>query len=510
MNQQCNRRKFLSLTAKSALSLALLGGLRGATEARNARSRKMNVLFIAVDDLRPTLGCYGERVVQSPNIDKLAARGMVFTRTYCQYAVCAGSRNSLLTGRRPDTIGIYDLSTNFRTALPDVVTLPQQFKENGYHVEGMGKIYHTFHGNYDDERSWSVPSWPEEMRGPMPQQATLREQTPQNKARRNGPPTGAPRVAASQLFDTKLSNHAIERLIALKANGNKPFFLAVGFLKPHLPFIAPKRYWDLYEEAQFKLEDTKDLPKYAPPYAGNNLGELRSYAGVPQKEPMPDELARHLIHGYYACVSYVDAQIGRVLDSLDQLGLRENTIVILWGDHGWHLGDHGLWAKHTAYERATHSTMIVSAPGMKAVGQKCNALTEFVDIYPSLCELASVPKTPGLEGTSFVPLMNDPQQPWKKAAFSQWPRKIPNHGIRMGHSIRTDRYRLTEWTVADEPDYSVVELYDYKIDPQETVNIAALPENARLVADLKAQLHAGWQAALPPLELAGGFRKTLI
>jgi len=383
--------------------------------AQNAAKRKMNVLFIAVDDLRPTLGCYDAPVVQSPNIDKLAARGIVFTRTYCQYAICAGSRNSLLTGRRPDTIGIWNLSTNFRTKLPDVVTLPQQFKKNGYHVEGMGKIFHTSNCNHDDEQSWSVALWPATERGALREKA--RQECFAKKPRLPQPPTGAP-SATKQLFDIKLTNHTMKRLSALKVDGNKPFFLAVGFLKPHLPFIAPKRYWNLYDPTQFKLEDRKDLPTYTPPYAANNAAELQSYAGVPQKGPIPDQLARHLIHGYYACISYIDAQIGRILDKLNQLGLRESTIVILWGDHGWHLGDHGMWSKLTTYERATHSTLIISAPGMRAVGQKCNALTEFVDIYPSLCELAGLPKTNGLEGTSFVPLMNNPKRAWKKAAFS--------------------------------------------------------------------------------------------
>ncbi|WNN88794.1 sulfatase [Gloeocapsopsis dulcis] len=502
MNQQWNRRKFLSLATTSAVSSVLLDGLR---EPLNAATRKMNVLFISIDDLRPTLGCYGDPIVQSPNIDKLAARGMVFTRTYCQYAMSAVSRNSILTGRRPDTLDIYDFTTNFRTKLPNVVTLPQQFKRNGYHTEGMGKIFHTHHCNYDDVRSWSVPSWPPESRGPLTpkelQECLGNEKSPQTALKtaqelsvaRNRPPvTGAP-ANDRGLKQTTIANHAIERLSALKA-ANKPFFLAVG-IGVHLPFIQPKQYWDLYNPAQFKLEDTKNLPMFAPYYAGNNASELRSYSGVPKTGPIPDELVRQITHAYYARVSYADAQIGRVLNKLDQLGLREQTIVILWSDHGFHLGDHGLWAKHTNYEQATRSPMIVSVPGMKVVGQKCNALTELVDIYPSLCELASIPKPNGLEGTSFAPLLNNPKRPWKKGAFSQYRRK--RMGL-MGRSLRTARYRLTEWTNENNSNTSVIELYDYQTDPQETINIAGLQGNTQLVANLKSQLRAGWRAALPP------------
>lgn len=502
MNQQWNRRKFLSLTATSALSVGLLDRF---TETLNAATPKKNVLFISVDDLRPILGCYGDPIVQSPNIDSLAARGMVFTRTYCQYAMSAVSRASILTGRRPETVGIYDFTTNFRTTLPNVVTLPQQFKMNGYHTEGMGKIFHTHHCNYDDVRSWSVPSWPLDRRGPLTpeelrqclakhnnsEQASAIDTSQEVFVASNRPSTGAPATDQGRR-QTLTANHAIERLDVLKVQ-NKPFFLAVG-IGTHLPFIQPKSYWDLYNPAQFKLEMPRDLPKFAPFYAGNNAAELRSYSDVPKTGPIPDELARHLIHGYYARITYADAQIGRVLNKLDQLGLREQTIVVLWSDHGFHLGDHGLWAKHTNYEKATRSTMIVSVPGMAARGQKCDALTELVDIYPSLCELAGIPKTDGLEGTSFAPLLLNPGRTWKKGAFSQYQRKV--QGL-MGRSLRTARYRLTEWVNENNPGTSVIELYDYQADPQETINIAGLPGNTQLVANLKAQLRAGWKAAVP-------------
>ena len=463
-----------------------------ASRGPGAGGPRRNVLFIVVDDLRPMLGCFGDQTVLSPNIDKLAARGTVFARTYCQQAVCAPSRNSVMTGLRPDSIGIYDLGTFFRTKVPNAVTLPQQFRLHGYHSEGMSKIYHVGHGNYDDKESWSVPSWrPGGGTVPIAPAAPKPTTTPAPRPAASQAPTGAPEVADNALSDGKTADHAIERLQALK---DQPFFLAVGFLKPHLPFIAPKKYWDLYDPAKFELPKVRDLPEGAPRYAGNNAGELRTYAGVPKTGPISDDDARRLIHGYHACVSYTDAQIGRVLDELDRLHLRDNTIVVLWGDHGWHLGDHGMWAKHTDYEYATHSALIVSAPGQKAPGKRTEAITEFVDIYPTLCDLCDVPRPTAqtLEGLSFAPLLDDPTRPWKQAAYSQWPKKIPDQGEGMGHSVRTQRYRLTEWTVPGT-DFSELELYDYELDPEETKNLAKLPEHANTVAELKSLLHAARQ-----------------
>lgn len=469
-----------------------------------AQQQRLNVLMIAVDDLKPALGCYGDRAAVTPNIDRLARRGLVFDRAYCMQAVCSPSRNALLTGRRPDTIGIYDLSTHFRKTLGDVVTLPQQFRLNGYHTEGMGKIYHTGHGNYDDVRSWSIPSWPPSMRGPVPGEKpaapddgprTRDPAQPQGSRQQRGPSYAIRDVPDNALFDGRLADHAVERLRVLKRN-DRPFFMAVGFIKPHLPFVAPRKYWDLHDPEKLPRAAVTALPEGAPRFTGSGSGELRQYDGTPTRGPIPDDLAQNLVHGYYACVSYMDAQVGRILDELDRQGLRENTIVALWGDHGWHLGDHGLWCKHTNFEEAAHSPLIVSAPGMAAAGRHTKALTEFVDIYPTLCELAGVPLSQGLEGISAAPLLKDPDRPWKKAAFHQYPRNIPRQGPGMGHSIRTDRYRLTEWTVSGK-DFSAVELYDYQSDPEERTNLAARPEHAELVRELKARLRAGWKEALP-------------
>lgn len=457
---------------------------------------KLNVLFIAVDDLRPELGCYGNRLIKSPNIDQLAARGLVFTRAYCQQAVCSPSRTSLLTGRRPDTTKVYDLVKHFRKELPDVVTLPQFFKLNGYHSQGIGKIYH---GTLDDPASWSVPHWrpSQPIYGPengktLPKRRKARASGKKDEEFR-GPAWQSPDVADNALTDGALADRAVELLRELK---DKPFFLGVGFIKPHLPFVAPKKYWDLYAEKEIPLAVNPFAPTNCPKYALTDWGELRSYANIPRSGPLDEAQTRDMIHGYYACVSYMDAQLGRVLAELDRLKLRDRTIVILWGDHGWQLGEHGMWCKHTNFEEATRAPLIISVPGQKNTGRKSDALVEFVDIYPTLAELCGLPKPEGVEGFSFKPLLDDPRRPWKSAAFSQYPRAIPEQGRGMGHSMRTDRYRLTEWAVAGK-EYRGYELYDYQTDPQGNDNVAQKPEYADRLKELTAQLHAGWQAALP-------------
>ncbi|MBE0540779.1 MAG: sulfatase [Verrucomicrobia bacterium] len=482
------------------ITLLTLGLLVG-TVSLNAAD-KLNVLFIAVDDLRPELGCYGTPVVKSPNIDRLAARGLLFNRAYCQQALCSPSRTSLLTGRRPDTTKVYNLQKHFRTELPDVVTLPQFFKQHGYHSLGMGKIYH---GALDDAPSWSVPHWksggpnygPE---GEKMYRDRVAETKKQGKTARwredgiKGPPWESPSVPDNALADGKTADHAVAMLREYRA---KPFFLAVGFVRPHLPFVAPKKYWDLYSENDFTLAPNPFPPKDVPEYAMYHWGELRGYIGMPAEGPLTDEQARKMIHGYYACVSFVDAQVGRLLDELDRLKLREKTIVILWGDHGWQLGEHGLWCKHTNFEEATRSPMIISVPGQRNAGSRTEALVEFVDIYPSLAELCGLSLPEGLEGTSFKPLLDDPQRPWKKAAFSQYPRPIPDQGRGMGHTLRTERYRFTEWTVPGK-DFREYELYDYQTDPQGNRNLANQPDYAAKVKELAELMRGGWRAALPP------------
>ncbi|MBU0608851.1 MAG: sulfatase [Armatimonadetes bacterium] len=492
-----NRREFLKLSLAGGAGLLLGSSLLRAQDG----ARKRNVLFIAVDDLRPTIGCYGAPVIQTPNLDRLAARGTVFNRAYCQQAVCSPSRTSLLTGRRPDTTQVFDLETHFRKTIPDVVTLPEQFKAHGWHTEGISKI---FHGGLDDTQSWSVPHWTPKSKQYQTEasdelmkrlraeaQAAGVDLKDWRKAPR-GPAVEAPDVPDNALADGLSCDHALEALGRLKGQA---FFLAVGFLKPHLPFVAPKRYWDLYDRASLKLADNPFAPQDAPQYALSNWGELRAYHGMPREGAVTDDQARELIHGYYAAASYTDAQIGRLLDELQRLGLQDDTIVIVWGDHGWQLGEHGMWCKHTNYETSVWSPLIISVPGQTPA--KCDALVEFVDIYPSLCELCDVPRPQGLEGCSFAPLVRDSRRPWKTAAFSQYPRGIRGQGPAMGYSMRTDRYRFTEWR-ARKTDFREYELYDHQVDPTENVNIAPRAENAELVKRLAAQLQTGWQGALPP------------
>ncbi len=474
-----------------------------------ATSPKWNVLLVAVDDLRPELGSYGAAHVRSPNLDRLAREGIVFRRAYCQPAVCSPSRTSLLTGARPDTTRVYDLETHFRTTMGDgVVTLPQLFKNHGWFVQGMGKLYH---GNLDDPASWSVPwsspklshstyALPENRAIVERKRAETRERArtgqPPRRAREYGPAWECADVPDSTYHDGALADMAIEALRAIAQQGG-PFWLGVGFIRPHLPFVAPKRYWDLYDREAIALAPNPFPPHGAPLYAVPPGGELRSYDGIPEDRQLPDDLARTLKHGYYAAVSYMDAQFGRVLDELERLGLRSQTIVIVWGDHGWKLGEHAAWCKHTNVELDTRAPLIVSVPGMRHAGRATDALVEFVDIYPTLADLCGLPLPAHLEGTSFRPVLEDPDRPWKRAVFSQYPRNHEGRR-RMGYSMRTDRYRFTMWVDRQNPErVDAIELYDHATDPQENENLAHRPDMASLIRELTAQLRAGWTAARP-------------
>jgi arylsulfatase A-like enzyme len=304
-----------------------------------------------------------------------------------------------------------------------------------------------------------------------------------------GPAFEAGDVPDNGYADGANTDHAIKELNRLK---DKPFFLAMGFYKPHLPFTAPKKYWDMYKRQDIQLADNPFIPKNAPSYAATDWGELRAYSGIPKKGPCSDDLARELIHGYYACVSYTDAMIGRLLDELDRLKLREKTVVILWGDHGWKLGEHAGWCKHTNFELDTHVPMILSVPGMKTAGQRTWALTEYVDMYPTLCEACGLTIPGHLEGVSMMPLVDDPGRQWKKAAFSQYPR-----GQVMGYTMRTKRFRYTEWQNRKTKEVMARELYDHDTDPKENVNAVDQPEYKQDVEQLSLMLNQGWRAAVP-------------
>ncbi|MBN8731163.1 MAG: sulfatase [Acidobacteria bacterium] len=462
----------------------------GGALAQGAQARRPNVLMIAVDDLRPSLGCYGNPGIRSPNLDRLAASGMRFDHAYCQQAVCAPSRASLLSGTRPDTTRIYDLQTPLRKNLPDVLTLPQFFRQNGYETVALGKIYHH---TQDDPEGWSVKPWvpPGNWTGKAAylDPASLRAME-ERDARLSagmragmGPAFERPDVADDDYPDGKTATRAISELRRLK---DRPFFLATGFYKPHLPFNAPKKYWDLYDPGQFPAVTQPDWPAGSPEVARSDWGELRSFAGMPATGPVSPELARQLMHGYAACVSFMDAQVGRVLAELESLGLAGNTIVVLWGDHGWKLNDYGAWCKHTNFEIDTHAPLLLRAPGRKLGGRSTPALVEFVDIYPTLAELCGFQAPPHCEGLSMVPLLDKPGRRWKEAAFSQYPR-----GAVMGYTLRSGRWRYTEWLDRARSSVKERELYDHSNGPLATRNLAAERAHAGEVSRLSALLDQG-------------------
>lgn len=475
--------------------LAPQGRCDGPPAAADSRP---NVLFIAVDDLRPELGCYGDTHVHSPHIDALAASGLRFDRAYCQQAVCNPSRTSLLTGLRPDTNGIVGNHAHFRDNIPDVVTLPQHFKNNGYHAAAIGKIYHglfpdgasiTTWDTMGDPQSWSEPAvrfgpryyYTEE--GIAAAKQVFEEiykpvdPGPDDWTRKLvfGPATESPDVPDDTLYDGQVASAAVAKLKQLK-DSDQPFFLAVGFIKPHSPYIAPKRYFDLYDDVA--LPDHTDFPFDAPSFAGHRSGELRRYTDQPNKGPISSDNQRRIRHAYYACISYIDAQIGRVLRELDRTGLSGNTIVVLFGDHGYHLGEQGLWGKTTNFELDTRVPLIVRTPSMQAAGQATSSLVELVDLYPTLADLTDLPIGPHLEGTSFAHILNDPTHITKTAAFSQFPRP----GGLMGYSLRTPTHRLTQWVRRSTGEIHRSELYDYQNGFIETVNLAA--EQPNLVRQL--------------------------
>jgi arylsulfatase A-like enzyme len=446
------------------------------------RRSKPNVLFLVVDDLRPQLGCYGRRQMLTPHIDALADRGLLFQRAYCQVPVCGATRASLLTGVRPTRERFVTFSAWADEDLPGALTLPQHFWQHGYFAHACGKVFH--HQEDTAERSWSDEVW----HCRQAQGSWRNYVLPENVARDQsdgfrGPPFERADVPDNAYRDGQIADHAVAELERLSRD-RRPFFLAVGFLKPHLPFNAPASYWDLYPHDDVPLADNPWRPAGAPDEAIHDWGELRAYFDVPKKGPVSDEMARNLVHGYYAATSYTDAQVGRVLDQLDRLGLRKDTVVVLWGDHGWQLGEHGLWCKHCNFQTSLNAPLIVSAPDVRG-GRQSAVLVEFVDVFPTLCELAGLPVPEHLEGTSFAPLLGDPARPWKRAVFSRY------FG---GDSVRTDRYLYTEWT-DDAGQRTARMLYDHQADPNENVNIAERPDLADTVAGLARLLRAGWREA---------------
>jgi len=464
-----------------------------------AENSRLNVLFVAFDDLRPDLACYGDPVAITPNFDRLASQGTLFNRAYCQLAVCGPSRLSLITGLRPDTIKVWDLKTHFRETLPHLVTLPQYFKNHGYHSQSIGKILHG-----SGVSMYDPPSWSEDPLYDYGRPHHWRYASPENLAVEAHKRTATEgEDVPDNTFVDGLVCVAAEEALDRFAESQQPFFLGVGFRKPHLPFVAPKRYWDFYDRNEIPERPSASHPEGAPEYATRTWNEIEGYTDIAkQLDQISEEKIRELRHGYYACISYVDALLGRLLDKLEENDLANNTVVCLWGDHGFHLGEQGLWTKANNYELSARVPLIISAPSQKTKGAKSNALVELVDLYPTIAELCGLTIPEGLEGASMKPLLNNSEIPWKTAAFSQYPRdyteiKHDRHGDVMGYAVRTDRFRYVEWRDWKSGDILERELYDHATDPHEMINRAGLEEMAIALARHHEILNAGWRGALP-------------
>jgi iduronate 2-sulfatase len=483
---------------RNKLGLVFLFGLLlfGGPIRISPAAPRPNVLFIVVDDLRTALGSYGDATAITPNIDRLAASSLLFTHAYAQQAVCNPSRQSFLSGRRPDSIRVWNLTSHFRQTAPDVISLPEHFKRHGYVTQGIGKIYHD-PAEMQDAPSWSLPATFNVV-AKKEDYLLPENQAPPDKPGRKMAATEAADAPDEAYPDGKVAAAAAAALGELKTRG-QPFFLAVGFRKPHLPFSAPKKYWDLYDRAKIPEPSRETPPKNAPEIALHNWPELRGYSDIAKQGSLTREKAMELRHGYYAGVSYTDAQVGMVIDELDRLKLSENTIVVLFSDHGFHLGDSGLWCKDTVYEATTRTPLLLSAPrggSQRRVGGRTDALVELIDIYPTLAELCGLPLPPRLDGRSLVPLLRNPKRPWKTAAYSQFPRPwTPSSRQppqRMGYAVRTDRFRYVEWRDFKTSELLARELYDYSTGATETVNLASDPAYVDQMNALSSELKKGF------------------
>ena len=443
------RRKFLSSTIKTGAAIFSTGLL---PQLSVKGIGNYNVLFMIIDDLRPMLGCYGVSEMHTPKIDSFSRRGTLFNRAYCQYPLCNPSRASILTGLRPATIGIDNNDLDYKQTVPNAVDMMQHFMKHGYTTHTIGKVKHYSGG------------W------------------------RGGPSWLSLNVSDDELSDGETARKTSGLLFEMK---DQQFFLVVGFDKPHTPFYAPQKYYDLYDPNPFKLPLTRSYPTHSPSKAHSNLYPFqRAFTDIPTDGPISDEKTLELIRAYAACTSYMDAQVGRVLQQLDDLSLTHNTVVVICGDHGFHLGEHGTWRKNLLYEISVRSPLLMSVPGQQPC--QTDALVELVDIFPTLCHVCDIPIPTELEGVSLMPVIDDPTQPIKNAAFS--------HLTRTGaksDSIRTDRYRYTEW---GSRALFGRELYDYQTDPHETINVVDLPENAELVDELSQRLRAGWKEEMSNLQ----------
>jgi len=504
-------------------SILFLSVISNVVIAQKKQANKPNILFIAVDDLKPILGCYGNTLVKTPNIDRLAKIATVFNSNYCQQAVCGPTRASIMTGKRPDYTEIWNLTTQMRDVNPDILTLPQYLISQGYTTSGIGKIYHPSSAiDGVDPVSWSIPylkseekDFPANLGEPAngqyqlaatkalmtPEMIKERKQRNKELAQENDENPKSIKGPSTECIDVPdyAYNDGVNALIAQKqiitlSKQKKPFFMAVGFSKPHLPFVAPKKYWDMYQRDEMPISPFQEHAKNSPLIAYHQSGELRNYPDITEfttlladslRIGLKLEKQKELVHGYYAAVSYMDAQVGILLNTLESLGTLDNTIIVLWGDHGWHLGDHDLWHKHTVFEQATKAPLIIAAPGIK--GGKTNSQSEFVDVFPTICNLAGLPIPNQLDGKSLKPLMLNNKASVKEYSISQYPRKLKKEeaaslgykkGNLMGYTLRTGRYRYTIWMndftskqVFEPSKVYATELYDYEMNPLEKVNV---------------------------------------
>ncbi|MEM0896140.1 MAG: sulfatase [Verrucomicrobiota bacterium] len=446
------------------LIIGILGSCIFGTHAAEADSPRPNVLFIAVDDLRMNLGCYGDSIAVTPNLDQLAARSVRFDRAYCQFASCNASRASVLTGQRPDSISVYRLSTNYRETAPDAITLPQHFREHGYHTESIGKILHNYGASLDNDRAWTVPARLDKLSHfkdyalleNSAQKATVAEAAPLDEEK-------------DPYIDAAITTDAINTIQRL-AQDSTPFFLAVGFMKPHSPFNAPSKYWDLYRRDEIRALCSEDRADGISDLNWPKAGEIRGFVDVPRKGPIPEETEAKMRHGYYAATSYLDANIGKILSALDTNGLTGNTLILFWSDHGYHLGENDHWAKVTVRELDAHVPLLVSVPG-QAPGAS-DALVEYIDIFPTLSELSGLPAPRGIDGKSFVPVMRGTTNSFRTAALTQtcrpWNRKGPIE--QMGYSLRTADHRYTQWIELKSQSVIAEEIYDLRNDPCQRIN----------------------------------------
>jgi iduronate 2-sulfatase len=462
---------------RQILVLSLLALVLSSCTGNGKEEQRPNFLVIFMDDLRPQLGAYGHSQMISPNIDRLASEGLLFERAYCQVPVCGASRASVMTGVRPTRNRFLTYHTYADEDLPGHLSLPRYLRESGYYTLSLGKVYHH---NDDDPGGWTERPW-------RPGAANWRNYIMQenieiSKAYEDGralPWEVGINVKDNDYFDGVTADSAIARLRFLKQQ-DKPFFLAVGFLKPHLPFNAPSRYWEMYDADSLKLASNPYAPENAPPESMHNWGELRGYHSVPERGPVTREMERKLVHGYYACVSYTDALIGKVLDVLSELGLDKNTVVMLFGDHGWNLGEHGLWCKHCNYDNAMRVPLIIRVPG-KTTGEVSGSLAELLDIYPTVCELAGLELPDHLQGKSLLPVISDPEASVKDRVFSRYIR---------GESVLTGHYAYTEFLNRSIDTVVSNMLYDHQTDREENINISYDPRYRDLIDELSGQLRA--------------------